>query len=265
MADEVPVSVPSEGDLFRAALEQPPQSTEPAPPAPEPVPEVPAAPEPSPAPAPVDPTIPPWRLREEAERARAAEDKARALEARLQEIQTHLQQSQKAPDFFENPDQATQRLIMQTVGPYAEAMRRDMMHLSRMVAGAVHGATKVDEAEAAFMDAREKQTLDPADYERVVGAPNRYDAVVQWHKRQSVLSSVGDDPAAWFEKQLEARMADPAFQAKLLEKVRTDAAGKPSVVKIPPSLSKATAAAPAGGAQDGDMSDASLFAFATKR
>ena len=266
MADEKTVDQLTTEELFQAAM-APAQAPEPVA-EPEPtVVEEPVAPTPEPAPPPVaEDIVPSWRLREESERARQAEERARQMEERLQQISAHFQQSQqKQPDFFENPNQATQSLVLQMLQPYAEEQRKAMMHMGKMVASAVHGQDKVDQAEAAFLKARDEGSLDPADYERVVGSPNRFDAAVQWHKRQAVLSSVGDDPAAWFEKQLEARMADPKFQAALLERVRGSAAGKPSVVKLPPSLSKATAAAPSGGEPVGDMSDASLFAYAMKR
>lgn len=223
--------------------------------------------EPEPAPV-VDQgeSIPSWRLREEAEARRSAESRAQALEARLNEIATHLRQGQKKPDFFDNPDAATQELVTKALQPYAEETRRTLMYLGKMAASQAHGQDKVDEAEKAFLDARTAETLDPADYERVVQSPNRYDAVVQWHKRQSVLASVGDDPSAWFEKQLEAKLADPKFQAALLDKVQkgVSSAGKPTTVRLPPSLSRSTAAASNGNEVVGDLSDQSLFAHATR-
>jgi len=206
--------------------------------------------------------VPPWRLREEADARRMAEDRARALEARLNEIATHLQQSQKQPDFFEDPHQATRAMIAQSLQPYAEAQRATEMYNSKMIAGVVHGADKVEDAEQAFLKARAEQVLDPADYERVVQSPNRWDAVVQWHKRQSVLSSVGDDPEAWYKKRLEADLADPKFQAEMLQKVRGSAATRPSETRLPPSLSRSTAVASSAGDGVGDMSDKSLFRFA---
>jgi hypothetical protein len=252
--------------LFEIAQTAPPP--EPAPVVPEePKPaEVPPSP-PTPPPAPETPeaSIPSWRLREEAEARRLAETRAQTLEARLNEITAHLRQGQKQPSFFENPDEATQALIAKTLQPFAEEQRRQVMYLGKMVAESVHGADKVAEAERAFLEARSRETLDPADYERVVQSPNRYDAAVQWHNRQSTLSIVGNDPKAWFEKELESRMADPQFQAKLLEKVRGSAAARPAVTKLPPSLSKATAAASNAGDREGDMSDASLFAYAMKK
>lgn len=264
MAEERLLDQVPSGDFFRDAVT--PEPAEPAaaePAAPEPpIPQAPPSPEPTVQP---DAQIPSWRLREEAEGRRQAEDRARQLEARLNEIAAHMQQNQKQPDFFENPDAATQALIMRTLQPYADQTRRELMFLGKMVASTKHGEDKVNEAEQAFLKARSEETLDNADYERVVTAANRYDEVVKWHKRQSVLSSVGDDPAAWFEKQLEARLADPKFQAQLMEKVRGDAAGRPPITKLPPSLSRSTAAKANTEAVEGDLSDQSLFAFATKR
>lgn len=243
-------------DLANQVSQPPPEEPVP-PPAPEP--------EPPPAPAAAEPPevpIPSWRLREEAEGRRLAEDRARTLEARLNEIATHLQQQEKKPDFFEDPSKATEELLLRAITPFAQQTRAEMMYNSKLIAGAVHGADKVAEAEQAFLDARAKEALDPADYERVVQSPNRYDAVVQWHKRQSAYSKVGDDPEAWFEKQLEAKMTDPKFQASLLEKVRGSAASRPSETRLPPSLSKSTAAAGNRKETEGDMSDQSLFRYA---
>jgi hypothetical protein len=266
MADEVKSPEQLQQDMFQSTqvpLETPAEVTpEPSPsPAESPAPVPPPEAKPPEAP---ETAIPSWRLREEADARRTAEDRARALEARLTEIQQHLQQSQKQPDFFENPNAATEALIARHMQPIVENTRQQLMYMGKMVASTMHGADKVDEAERAFLEARDRATLDPADYERVVQSPNRYDAVVQWHRRQSVLSSVGDDPAAWFEKQLEARMADPQFQAKMLEKVRGDAAKRPAATSLPPSLSRATAAAGNREEPLGDMSDASLFAYAMK-
>jgi hypothetical protein len=205
-------------------------------------------------------------LREEAEGRRVAEDRARTLEARLNEVAAHLQQNQQKgkPDFFANPDESVRALVQQVLAPYAEQQNRAAMANSQMLARYVHGAEKVDGAEAAFLKAMNAKTLDPMEYEQVVQSPNRYDAVVQWHRRHQTFTQVGDDPAAWFEKQLEAKLADPAFQAALIEKVRGGTSAKPGVVKIPPSLSKSSGSN-GSGAELGDMSDSSLFANAMRK
>jgi len=275
MADPTEQEVQQE--LFKQALAPEAPAAEP----PKPEEQVPQPPAPPPAeppqPAPqAGEGIPSWRLREEAEARRVAEDRARMLEERLNQIAARVEQAKgpeaPAPDFFADPTKATQAVVMemmkQAFTPLVEEMRRNQaqnqqsnMARDRLVAGVVHGADKVNEAEEAFLKARADETLDTMDYERVVQAPNRYDEVVKWHRRQNVISSVGDDPNAWFEQQLEARMGDPQFQAKFLERVRTGAAGRPSEVKLPPSLSKVPAAQGSSDVQ-GDMSDRSLFAYA---
>jgi hypothetical protein len=194
-----------------------------------------------------------------------AEDRARALESRLNEIAAHLQQQGKKPDFFDNPEEAANRLILQALQPVVTEQRNQAMYNSRLVAGVVHGVDKVSAAEQAFLEAKNNNTLDPMDYERVVQSPNRYDAAVQWHKRQTVLSSVGDDPEAFFEKHLETRMSDPKFQAALMERVRGSAASRPSETRLPPSLSRSTAAAGNAEGAVGDMSDQSLFRYAMSK
>jgi hypothetical protein len=243
---------------------------QPEPPAPE-VPETaavevpPEAPPVSPPAEPVEAGVPSWRLREETEARRQAEDRARALETRLNEIAAHLQQQQKKPDFFENPNQATEAIIQQHLQRRDEEEKAYRLYLGRQVAQIQHGADKVKAAEDAFIEAMNSRALDPMDYERVVSSPNRYDSVVEWHNRHSVVTTVGNDPKAWFAKQLEASLADPKFQAEMLEKIRGSAATKPGTVQIPPSLSRTTAAAGNGQEPVGDMSDASLFAYAMRR
>lgn len=246
-------------EMFEAA-QLAPQEPEPAP-----------APEPSPAPAPApastpeaEATIPSWRLREESEARRTAENLARQLGERLAGIEASLRREEKPPDFFENPDQAAQALLMRTLQPFAEETRKTLMHMGRMIAYSSHGKDKVLEAEKAFIEAKNNESLDVADYERVVTSPNRYDEVVTWHRRHQALATVGDDPTVWFEKQLEAKLADPAFAATLFEKVRNGtAAQQPTTVRLPPSLSKSTAATGNGIGVLGDLSDKSLFEYAS--
>lgn len=247
-------------EMFEAAQLAPP--VEP-PPAPEPPPAAPVVTPPA-APPDAEATIPSWRLREESEARRLAENQARQLAERLAGIEASLRREEKPPDFFENPDAAAQALLLKTLQPFAEETRKSMMYMGRMMANQVHGADKVQEAEKAFIEAKNDQSLDVAEYEQVVTSPNRYDEVVKWHRRRQALSTVGDDPMVWFDKQLEAKLADPAFAATLMEKVRGGAAAtRPTDVRLPPSLSKSTAASANGVGMLGDLSDKSLFDYAS--
>jgi hypothetical protein len=251
-------------ELFQQAVAPPVPEPAPAPeaPAPEAPPEapVPEAAAPQPPAEPPGQGIPAWRLKEEIEARRGAEERLRKLEEQMRQYQA--QQAPAAqPSFFDDPNKATQELIVRTLQPYAQQTQQQLMAMGQMMANTVHGADVVSKAEEAFLEAMNNRSLDPADYERVVQSPNRYDAAVQWYKNQSVLSTVGTDPAAWFEAQLEQQLADPKFQASVLEKVRARTAAQPGTVKLPPSLSKVTAAQNnSGGASDG--SDASLWAHA---
>jgi len=190
------------------------------------------------------------------------------VEERLNQVLMHLQQQQpqkpKAPaTFFEDPYQETSQMIMRAIQPFVEEQRKGQMAMGRSIAAMVHGQETVDKAEDAFLRARNEQTLDVADYERVVQASNRYDAVVDWYKRHNSYSVVGGDPQAWLEKAMEERMADPKFQAAFLERIRGDAAKRPGTVDIPPSLSRITSAQSTSERTVGDLSDASLWAYAT--
>lgn len=273
MADERPLSPEDQNQLemFRQTL------------APEVPPEAPSIPPASggqppatevPAPAPGAPTevppeqVPSWRLREESEARRAAEGRAAALEQRLGEVDRYLQQQRaqqaptKTPDFFENPDMAVRNVIAQVMIPYLQEGQRVSMANAQLIAYAVHGQEEVSKAEQAFLEAVNAQSLDPMEYEQVVQSPNRFDAAVKWYKKQSVLSSVGSNPEEWFQKRLDAAMADPAFQTKVLEKIRASASTRPGEVRLPPSLTRVPGSSGGGGEVTGDLSDRSLFDFA---
>ena len=259
MADEEKTPEQLQAEMFAAAQMNPEPEPEPQPaPAPEP------APPPAPAPTEPEATIPSWRLREESEARRIAENNARQLADRLAAIEASLRREEKPPDFFENPDQAAQALLLRTLEPFAAETRKQLMYMGRMMANQVHGVDKVQEAEKAFIEAKNNESLDVAEYEKVVTSANRYDEVVKWHRNRQALATVGDDPSAWFDKELANRMADPAFVAKMLEGVRGGtAAQKPTDVRLPPSLSRSTATSNNGVGALGDMSDKSLFEYAS--
>ena len=246
-----------------AAAETPPPETPPAETKP---PETPPTGE-----KPPEEQIPSWRLREEAEARRRAEERVNALEGQLRDIAARLGGQQppaekKQVSFYENPEEAISTMIVEAVSPFAEQTRKSLDVVSRMIANQAHTKKIVDEAEAAFIKAAEDRTLDPADWHRVGASANRYDEVVSWHKRQKTLAAVGDDPDAFFTNKLAERLKDATFAGELLEKIRGVAAanGQGQSFQMPPSLSRQPSAA--GNKESlGDMSDASLFAFARSK
>jgi len=114
---------------------------------------------------------------------------------------------QQKPDWFENPEGATRHEVQQTVNPQLDQITQTLMANAQIVAGIKYGDDKVAEAEQAFLDAVKSNRLDPADFQKVTGSPNRYAAAVQWHQRQIAQSEIGDDPAA-FKAKVEAELRE---------------------------------------------------------
>lgn len=217
--------------------------------------------------------VPPGRLREESEARRRAEAEKAELQSQLMQMQQQIaalsrqpvqpqapQQPQEAPDWYTDPEAAMQH----AVSPHLQQFQQMLDYNARLAANAVYKAEVVADAEKAFLDALNTGKVDRADYERVLSAPNRYEAAVQWHKRQSLLSEVGDDPQAYRQRILDEALKDPAFIARVAEAARqpgtpqAQAPGAP-VVRLPPSLNSQTAVASGRSGADGDVSDAELF------
>jgi hypothetical protein len=100
--------------------------------------------------------------------------------------------------------------------------------------------------------------------QRITSSIDPFEDVVTAFKRDRALSTVGDDPNAWFEKEFERRAAsDPAFKDKLAalqgqpQQQQNGAAPATNVVKLPPSLNRQPGTA--GNASPGTMSDADLY------
>jgi len=215
-------------------------------------------------------TVPSWRLREVSDRARASEENARVLRDRLDTIEAHLRQAAgaeaKPPNFFEDPDGAVEAAIVKVLGPVLQNVNKQMVTMWRPIAEGIHGAEAVAEAEKAFLQAFDNKSIDPADYERIVGSNNRWDALTRWHKKQKIYADVGDNPEAWFEKRLTERFADPKFQAQVFERLRGAVTPSPTTeVRLPPTLS-GDSSARRRVVNSGEMpSDADLFAAAIAR
>lgn len=109
-------------------------------------------------------------------------------------------QEQPKPDWFENPEGATQHAVQQSVDPHFQRINQTLLANAQLVAGMKYGDDKVEAADKAFMDAVQSGKIDPADYQRVTTSPNIFAAAVQWHQRQQALTEIGDDPAAYRAK-----------------------------------------------------------------
>lgn len=139
-----------------------------------------------------------------------------AWERRLAQLTEAIKPKQEppaAPDWFENPTEAMRHQLTQQVSPAFEQFGMQIQAIAKDNAITRFTEEKVNEAEQAFLTAAKSGRIDPADYQRVLGSPNRYAAAVQWHQRQQAQAEIGDDPAAYKErlkaelrKELEAEL-----------------------------------------------------------
>jgi hypothetical protein len=115
-----------------------------------------------------------------------------------------------------------------------------------------------------FEDAYEaaQKAVDPALRARMQQSRDPGETLMEWHREQKVRAEVGNDPNAFFEKRFEAYLADPANQAKVLERIRGGVQQQPArqapATSLPPSLTRATNAATAT-ADDDHISDEGLW------
>lgn len=218
--------------------------------------------------------VPSWRLREERERAESAERRAREIEANFQrqfnELQSRLpkQEPQPAPDVFEDPNRFLEHGVRQAVDPIKSEIGQLREFYSRRDAEREHGADKVKAAYdwiAQGMASRDPEAV--ATYQRAMQSMHPFGDLVQAHQQRLVYSQIGSDPNAWFERELEKRMADPQFASAQLQKiqqgVRAPGSQAQNQIKLPPSIGKVPSSHSAFD-DVADMSDAGLFAHAMR-
>lgn len=107
------------------------------------------------------------------------------------------QEPAKEPDFFENPDE----YLRHKIAPLHEQLQRQSEGFSRTLAVREHGAETVKGAYAEM----EKRIAsgDPAataNYQTIMRSDDPWDNLVQWHKRESAIAEIGQDPNAYREK-----------------------------------------------------------------
>lgn len=104
-------------------------------------------------------------------------------ERRMQELAQSLRPKEPpAPpppevDFWDDPKAAA----AQAVSPQLQQMQAVMLQQAEQIARIKLGDDKVNAAEEAFLKAHQSGQLDPLDFQRVVNAPNRWAAAVEWH------------------------------------------------------------------------------------
>lgn len=134
---------------------------------------------------------------------------------------------QKRPDFYADPEGflAQQQQLVQ------QALWNERLNTSEIVAREKFGDEAVEKAAEAFRAAAQNSPALAAEFRRQA---NPYSYVIAWHKKQSTLEKMGDDPDAWINAQIEARLAER--MAQMSQPVQS----KPSAP--PPSLASAAAA-----------------------
>jgi hypothetical protein len=221
--------------------------------------------------APSGGNVPVGAVQAEREKRQAAQQEAEALRREVAELRGMVtatrqpapqpQPEQQPLSIFEDPD----AFLKSQLSPVQQQMQETRELILEMQATQIHGA----EAMAAAKEAAKALFGTPEGQSLASKPGNLFDNLVKWHKQQQAFAKVGDDPDAWLNSEIERRLADPAEQAKILERIRAGATpsqasgGRPTpVTNLPPSLSRL----PAGGnapAGQSDQSDGALFSSVT--
>jgi hypothetical protein len=206
--------------------------------------------------------IPAWRAREIAD-------------ARVRDLEQRLRQAEKPAepiDPYVDPEKFRDAGVRQAVDPIAKQLADTREYFSRKTAIATHGLETVQEAYKWLETATHAgdPKVGPL-LQRITASIDPFDEVVTAFKRDKALSTVGDDPHAWMQKQLQEAAKDPAKRQELMQMLGGDqsqqqqqngAAPATNVVKLPPSLNRQPGTA--GNATPGTMDDKDLYAFATR-
>lgn len=242
---------PSEEAPAPENIAQPEEVTEQ--PVPEPQPEAEAAPEPEPVEQKEDePRVIPlatalnWR-----DEAKEAKRREAELQRRITEFEASKAQPNSMPDPFDDPagfaayqDQKIEQRMMQ-----------ERFALSDTVARQQHGAETV---EAAVQWAQGRAQQDPMFAGSYMRQQHPIDWIVQQHKRDALLSDIGDNPDDWFTREAAKRGYAPQSAP-----VAAPVAAVAQTVAKPPAPPRSIASertAPAPVTPEGDK-DGFLAAF----
>jgi hypothetical protein len=185
------------------------------------------------------------------------------LLARQRQPEKPQAEPEKPADWWENPDTFVESKLTRV----DTALQQQNERISLRFAIKEHGEETVQAAYDALGKAMQSDPTAKQEYSRIRASDDPYDEIVKWHKRQETLQRVGTDPEAWLEAEMEKRLNDPAYQAKVLERIQGTAAQNTNrsapITKLPPSLARMPSA---GGNASGeaDMSDAGLFRTAMR-
>jgi len=213
--------------------------------------------------------VPSWRVREINDEKRVLAEKVAALEAERLNWQRQPQPAaQPAPQVAAPPARPDPLLDPEGyAAAVREEVRQEMLNERREASLANAHKTYKTEFEEAYAAAQ--KAVDPALKARMQQSRDPGETLIAWHREQKTRAEVGDDPNAYFQKKLDAWLADPANQAKVIERARGTATQQPGqtrqaapAVSLPPSLTRATNASSDVSADDNDISDDGLWRHA---
>jgi hypothetical protein len=155
--------------------------------------------------------IPVTALLDEREKRQAAQRDAENARRELAAIRQQIAAQQKTaqqPDFYANPEAVLQSERAQV----QQVIWNERLNTSELMAAQAYGVETVEAAKVAFMQASQSNPVLGAELQTKT---HPYDYVVKWHKQQSVLRNMGDDPEAYINAQVEARLQERLSQASV--------------------------------------------------
>ena len=219
-----------------------------------------------------DGNIPSFRLREESEARRRAETELSELRAQIAAFKVNQQQQQppqKKLDIFDDPSafvrQEMQPVIQQMQAEYRLTLERQ----STENAQRFYGHETVDNAyNTMAMGMRNSDPQAWAVYHSAMGSHDPFGVITRWFVDRQTLNTIGGDLEAYKKSILEQAMRDPEYQRQVFSAARggaTTQINRPvstqqvsqSTTSLPPSLSEIGAAG--GDELIQDASDEALF------
>jgi hypothetical protein len=219
--------------------------------------------------------LPSWRAREineERRRVQAENDAIRAeyarAQARLAQIEQAQQRAQQpAPELIDpvlDPKGFVKQFTENLTSQFEQRMQSMALTNNLEVAHVRYGETFEKAYEAVLTQG---QRGNNALVRQLVTQPNPGEAIVRWYNDALIRSEVGNDLAGFRKKEREALLEDETFLQEASERLRQRALGGQNgqppntVVKLPPSLTRATGSADQSTASN-DGSEEALFAYA---
>lgn len=129
-----------------------------------------------------------------------------------------------APDAYDDLNGALKHQQEST----QKALQNARLDMSEDMARTSHGDAIVDAAFAAF-----QEKLDPTLHASIMASRSPWNEVVKWHKRQTVMSEIGDDPSAWKEQQRAAIRAELQEESQKVAEHVTQVGNAPSLASEP--------------------------------